>query len=116
MRNKFGRFIKGPSDFKGQKRPTISGENAYQWKGDDIGYRGLHYWIQKIRGKALWCSWCGSCRNIQWANISHEYKRDIYDWLALCVKCHRKHDLGRNDSRILFSLYNNGQAANRKVI
>lgn len=30
--------------------------------------------------------------SIHWANRSHKYLRDLTDWTALCIPCHRKHD------------------------
>jgi len=62
------------------------------WKGDRAGYTALHHWVVRQRGRAVWCMKCGSCINIQWANISHEYKRDIRDWMELCKKCHMIYD------------------------
>lgn len=67
-------------------------ENNVNWKGDKVGYHGLHKWIYKILGKPKKCEFCGSTKNIQWANKSYEYKRKIDDWLELCCKCHREKD------------------------
>ena len=72
--------------------PNISGENHRNWKGDDVGYSGVHVWVKKQLGKAFWCTFCFSMVNVEWANISHEYKRDLCDWLQLCRKCHIKFD------------------------
>lgn len=78
----------------GQKHPTIQGENNHNWMGDDVGYTALHDWVKRNLGKAFWCTFCFSMVNVQWANISHEYKRDLTDWIQLCVKCHKRYDLG----------------------
>lgn len=67
-------------------------ELAPNWKGDDVGYAPLHQWVHRHKGKALVCQFCGSTENVQWANKSLEYKRDLNDWLELCCKCHRKYD------------------------
>lgn len=72
--------------------PRIVGENAYQWKGQKVGYVGLHRWVYKQLGKAKICTWCRSTENIQWANISGKYERKINDWMQLCAKCHHKYD------------------------
>jgi len=61
-------------------------------KGDRVGYPGLHAWVKKERGKAKVCEWCSSTRAVQWANISHQYKRVLDDWMPLCKKCHFKYD------------------------
>ena len=73
---------------KGDKNPS--------WKGDNVGYNGLHTWVNKTLGKPDTCEECGksglSKKHINWANKSHEYKRDLTDWLRLCVPCHRVYD------------------------
>lgn len=74
------------------KSKDMIGDKNNRWKDDDVGYYGLHTWVQRKKGKAKICEKCGSKENVQWANKSHEYKRDIDDWLELCFKCHRKYD------------------------
>jgi len=68
------------------------GEKAYQWKGDDVGYRALHHWVQKQLGTPRFCEECGNRslehRQYHWSNISGKYKRKLTDWRRLCVKCH----------------------------
>jgi len=75
---------------KGKSLPKE--EKAYHWKGDNVGYGGLHQWVYRKLGKAKICEDCNSEINVHWANISHIYKRDIHDWKQLCLKCHRKFD------------------------
>ena len=70
-------------------------ENHPSWLGNNVGYRGLHLWINKVRGKATKCSHCGkigTSHQIHWANISKKYKRVLSDWISLCAKCHKKYD------------------------
>ncbi|MCH7730870.1 hypothetical protein IID21_05170 [Patescibacteria group bacterium] len=71
-------------------------EKALAWKGNEVGYGGLHMWVKKHLGRPDTCEHCGvnglSGREIHWANKSGEYKRDLSDWLRLCVPCHRKYD------------------------
>lgn len=73
------------------------GEKSRRWVGDKIGYRGLHTWVVRVLGKPDTCQKCRknglSGKNIHWANKSHEYKRNIEDWLRLCTPCHKKYDL-----------------------
>ena len=77
-------------------RFCISGEKHWNWKGDEVKYRALHKWIENKRGKPHFCEHCKRSdlkhRQYQWANISRKYKRDITDWLRLCVKCHKAFD------------------------
>lgn len=81
---------------KGIKMEMVTGDKHYAWKGDQAGYKALHEWVVKNLGKAFWCTWCFSMVNIEWANLSHQYKRDINDWIQLCVKCHRNYDSNKN--------------------
>ncbi len=75
----------------------LSEKNSIHWKGDKVGYAGLHIWIKKQFGKASKCVVCDSreSRTYNWANISGEHRRDMSDYIQLCVSCHRKYDLGR---------------------
>jgi hypothetical protein len=65
------------------------------YKGENVGYKGLHMWLRKDFGNPNRCSMCGKTGSIQWANISGEYRRDINDWKQLCSECHGKFDRGR---------------------
>lgn len=75
---------------KGEKHPN--------WKGNLVGYRALHDWVERTLGIPIKCKKCKKPyikkvrRNIQWANISGKYKRDKKDWIALCIGCHKKKD------------------------
>lgn len=88
------RFKDGHIPSKNRQLPK--GENHFAWKGDKVGYRGLHYWLVRQKGKALICAHCGKHydkpRSIQWANIDHQYRRDINDFIPLCIDCHAEYD------------------------
>ena len=77
-----------------------SGEKHPFWKGDKVSYRALHRWVRKHKGIPEYCEFCGifsySPKSIHWANKSGNYLRDLNDWIALCVPCHRAYDKGRN--------------------
>lgn len=83
MPQNLGRYI-----IKGGARA----ENSPNWKGDNVGCGGVHRWIKKQLGKASKCINCDSAKNVEWSNISYEYRRDITDWEMLCHKCHFKKD------------------------
>jgi hypothetical protein len=90
-----------------RSKQDINGEKSYLWKGDKVGYAGLHSWIKKQKGKANKCenpNCLGKSKIFQWANISGEYKRDVNDFKMLCVSCHRKMDMERevNLSRVKY--------------
>lgn len=67
------------------------------WKGNDIKYNGLHAWVRQHLGKPSKCEHCETTEKhmYHWANISGGYKRDLTDWVRLCVSCHKKYDLGK---------------------
>lgn len=87
--------------FKPGQRPSQSteftrgsnlGEKNVNWKGDAVGLYALHKWLHRRVGLATVCVDCGSTRNVEWANVSKKYKRDIEDWKSLCASCHRAFD------------------------
>jgi len=63
-------------------------------KAGTTEYRMLHYWVEKHLGRPMKCSHCGTTKSryYDWANISHEYKRELSDWVRLCKSCHRLFD------------------------
>jgi len=77
---------------------NFASKNA-KWKGDKVGYRALHNWVQNHLGSPLDCAQCGADnlrpRQYHWANISGLYKRVITDWKRMCVKCHIAFDKSR---------------------
>ncbi len=79
---------KGIEGFKGELNPN--------WKGNKVGYSGLHKWVVQQLGVPEICELCGKIglknHKIHWANKSHKYLRKLDDWIRLCVSCHRKYD------------------------
>src|SRR4030042_4878084 len=73
----------------GKKRPNLHSEKhkedlrkkigtkAANWKGDDVGYHGVHYWIKQIFGNPRYCEHCKRTdkKKYQWANKDHKYRR-----------------------------------------
>ena len=109
-----GKFSKKGSiaPMKGRKRPDITGKKHRYWKGDNVGYYALHRWVERNLGKPDICEHCGesglSGKQIHWANKSHKYKRDLNDWIRLCVKCHGIYDgttFKKGDPRLIGSKY-----------
>ena len=72
------------------------GKKNYNWKGDKVGYRALHDWVRKHKGKPAKCEHFGkdklTGKKIHWANKNGKYLRDLSDWLRLCMSCHKKYD------------------------
>jgi len=61
----------------------------------ELSYSGLHAWIKRQLGKANKCFICEDTKTVDWANKSHQYKKDINDWIALCRKHHIQYDKNR---------------------
>ena len=79
-------------------------DQAHRWRGADVGYGGLHTWVSKKLGKPTRCEHCGKDGlrggSIHWANKSGEYKRELGDWIRLCVSCHKTYDLNRLQKKL----------------
>ncbi len=82
-----------------KKRMTIP-ENNPNYKGDKVGYIGIHIWLIKVYGLAKHCEKClkvGKKKNnkwtIEWA-LRHGYvcERKRENFIKLCKSCHRKYD------------------------
>jgi len=112
-RNSKGQFVKGFKPWnkgkkgimpipwnKGKKYPQVTGSKNPKWKGDKVGYSGIHKWVYNHFLKPNKCEHCG--RNpgfskngttlLQWANKSGKYLRKLSDWLCLCISCHALKD------------------------
>jgi hypothetical protein len=75
----------------------LTGASHYAWKGQTVGYRGLHYWLRRKKGVPTSCELCGLARttpkSVQWANVDGKYRREVADFVAMCASCHKNHDL-----------------------
>ncbi len=99
---------------KGKKRPEISNENNWRWKGNKVSYSGAHHWVKRKLGKPVKCSnldcvyprrtknrqWILSPKRFEWANISGKYLRSLNDYVSLCTSCHTRWDRGVAKIRI----------------
>lgn len=83
----------------GHALPKPRGENHPSWKGDAVGYGGVHDWLRKEYGQPSFCEECGttSAKRFEWANISLQYHRDRADYRRLCASCHRKEGFARRE-------------------
>ncbi len=84
-------------------------EKNNKWKGDNVGYGGIHTWLQRRYGDANKCEnrennilnfKCSkTTNNYDWALIKgRKYKRNRRDFIMLCHSCHLKYD-GINKKR-----------------
>jgi hypothetical protein len=78
-----------------RKSLNIIGNKVWNWKGDNVNYRDLHNWVNRWKGRPIKCEQYGKegkGREIHWANIDHNYRRVLDDYIALCYKCHGHYD------------------------
>lgn len=77
----------------GDSNSFQKGEKHIKWKGDAVGYRALHTWIRKYKGKAaeFKCIDC-SKQAEEWSNFDHSWKRVLEDYDSRCRKCHKRYD------------------------
>jgi hypothetical protein len=70
------------------------GKKAYNWKGNEVSYAGIHNWLYRELGSPKTCWFCGNTKAIKydWANVSGRYKRELKDWVRLCRSCHQHMD------------------------
>jgi hypothetical protein len=93
-----GSFKKGHDPWnKGKEWPEMFGENNPAWRGNHATMVAHHNWIKRQLGRPQKCEHCGTTedRMYHWANKSGEYKRDVGDYIRLCVPCHKKYDMER---------------------
>jgi hypothetical protein len=63
------------------------------WKGDDVGYRAVHTYLQKHFPKTGVCDECGETRKTDYALIKgRQYSRERADYRELCKRCHNEYD------------------------
>lgn len=77
-------------------KPDNAGENNPMYKGNKVGYGGVHAWVRARKTKPALCEKCNVRPAVDLANISGKYSRDLSDWEYLCRKCHMDSD-GRNE-------------------
>lgn len=69
------------------------GEKNPGWKGDNVGYGALHAYINFRHTKPIVCQRCGKKKvNLDLANISGKYTREVKDYAYLCRTCHMTMD------------------------
>ena len=76
------------------KSPSRKNEKNPSWKGEGVGYSGIHKWVTRNFGEPQKCEHCGTTtkRKYEWASVGHKYVRAKSGWVRLCTPCHRKFD------------------------
>jgi hypothetical protein len=80
-------------EWKQRISESLKEENHPAWKGDEVGYRSLHQWIQSRKPKPEVCEMCNHFEPKHLSNVTGEYKRDVNDFQWLCVPCHKIYDI-----------------------
>ena len=70
------------------------------WKGNSVGYRGLHIWVRTRMPKPLICPKCNINPALDLSNKGI-YDRNLENWEWLCRKCHMDSD-GRKKNLIQY--------------
>ena len=91
--NQREKMLKGPHS-------VGKGSKSAHWRGDDVGYQGLHQCIVQYYGKPTHCENL-ECNKIsisfEWAKLrARKYKRRRENFIMLCASCHRKYDKNKN--------------------
>lgn len=75
---------------------TFKGEGHPNWKGDSVGYFGIHDWLYSEYGNASRCenkNCSGDCKTFEWAKRKGvRYMRRRENFIQMCVICHRSYD------------------------
>lgn len=86
------------SETKERMRVSAGYEDTHKnWKGDEVSYTGIHKWVVKWKGTPNCCEQCGTttAKKFEWANVDHEYRRVLEDYIRMCTPCHRNYDKSR---------------------
>lgn len=81
------------TNVSGWNKGKKTGITPANYKGENVSYSGLHHWVNYHLGSPKLKD-CIKCSNQakEWANKSGQYKRELDDWIPMCIKCHRKRD------------------------
>lgn len=93
-----GNFPKGHTPWNaGKSWDARKNEGNSLWRGDKASIIAIHEWVKRRMPKEKKCQICGTEENRMYhiANISGEYKRNVSDYMRLCVPCHKRYDLNR---------------------
>lgn len=80
----------------GKSYPNNRGENHRWWRGDDVGYSGIHKRIRKLLYRPELCQNCNSAPSFEVICYTGIYNMDLDNWRWWCRGCHIKYgDSGR---------------------
>lgn len=76
----------------GKLNANQKNENNRYWKGDKVGYKGLHLWVRSHLERPELCPNCKLRPPREVANLDGKYTRDLTTWKWLCRSCHLRMD------------------------
>ena len=94
---KKGEHFNSETEFK-KGRKGDRNEKHPQWKGDNVGYGGIHTWLRINFGNPYKCENVDCLHKIskrfEWALIKgKKCERKRENFMQMCVSCHRKYDM-----------------------
>jgi len=78
---------------------TKMGSKNHTWKGDKVGYSGIHYYIRRRKSKPQLCEDCKKVPPRELSSNDHKYSRNPKKWEWLCKPCHAKKDKKLNNKK-----------------
>lgn len=79
------------------KKSQNTGPLNVQWKGDDVGNKGLHAWVRSrlFKGQTD-CPTCGKTNTkLHASNVTYIYDRNLSNWVMECQQCNENRDARR---------------------
>lgn len=88
------------TEFRPNTKPWNDGLKYGPCSDKPVGYQTLHNWVRYHKGPAKYnlCK-CGN-QAVHWANVSHEYLKDLSDFAAMCKTCHIEYDKGHRGASL----------------
>ncbi len=84
-------------------------EKSPHWKGENVGYDGIHTWLTREFGRGKNCESCGKLAKLHWAKKQgKKYERKRENFIELCAVCHKNYDMN-DETRKRMSLSHKGK-------
>ena len=97
------------------KKGFQKGKDHHLWRGDNVSYKSLHYYVKARKKKPSKCSWCGKVTDfLDLANTSGKYTRNPDDYEYICRSCHMKDD-GRLEELYIAKLRKLREQKNKQI-
>lgn len=77
---------------KGNPMEGKTGPLNHSWKGEEVGYHGLHKWARTNVPRPELCEICHEKISYEIHNTTKSYRRNLEDWTWVCRRCHMKLD------------------------